>query len=194
MGTQEQEMSIYLTEEEYLIQELKAEFKSEYDNGKVVAMAGAKDEHNLIVSNLIYELNKCARGNNCLVYPSDMLLKLKHCNTFVYPDVMMVCDKKQIEKKAKNGSDALLNPTVIVEVLSKSTRRRDEVVKRDCYLELKGVKQYILVDSLKKDITMYSKNNQEEWVIKKYKSENDTIEVENCAISISDIYRNIEFS
>lgn len=193
MGTQEQEAPIYLTEEEYLIQEAKAEYKSEYYNGKVVAMAGAQDEHNLIVANLLRVLGNCAVENNCIVYPSDMLLKLAHCNMFVYPDVMMVCKKRQIEKKSKNGLDALLNPSVIVEVISKSTRHKDQVVKRDCYLELKSLKQYILVDSQKKDITIYSKNKEKEWVIKKYKPENDTIKVENCIISISDIYRNIEF-
>lgn len=193
MGTQEEELPIYLTEEEYLIQELKAEFKSEYDNGKVVAMAGAQDEHNLIVANLLRVLGNCAVENDCIVYPSDMLLKLAHCKKYVYPDVMMVCKKRQLEKKSKNGLDALLNPTILVEVISKSTRHKDQVVKRDCYLELKGLKQYILVDSQKKDITIYSKNKEKEWVIKKYKVENETIKVENCMISISDIYRNIEF-
>ena len=195
MGTQEQEVPIYLTEEEYLIQELKAESKSEYYDGKVVAMAGAQDEHNLIVVNLIYELSKCTRENstNCVVYANDMLLKLAHCNMFVYPDVMVVCKKRQIEKKSRNGLDALLNPSVIVEVISKSTKHKDQVTKRDCYLELKSLKQYILVDSQKKDIIIYSKNKDKEWVIKKYKPENDTIKVENCIITISDIYRNVEF-
>ncbi len=193
MGTQQQELPVYLTEEEYLIQELKAEFKSEYYKGKVVAMAGAQDEHNIIVSNLIRVLGNCVIEKNCIVYPSDMLLKLKHCDIFVYPDVMVACEKRQVERKAKNGLDALLNPTVIVEVLSKSTRHRDQVIKRDCYLELKGLKQYILVDSLKKDITIYSKNKDKEWVIKKYKPENESIQVEKCKIAISDIYRNVEF-
>ena len=195
MGRQEQAAPIYLTEEEYLIQEAKAEYKSEYYNGKIVAMAGAQDEHNLIVINLVYELSKCTRekSTNCIVYANDMLLKIAHCDMFVYPNVMMVCEKRQIEKKVKNGLDALINPSVIIEVLSKTTRHKDQATKRDCYLELKSLKQYVLVDSKKKDITIYSKNKDREWVIKKYKPENETIKIEDCKILISDIYKNVEF-
>lgn len=199
MGTQEAPK--FISEKDYLIGEANAETKSEYDNGVLVAMAGAQTEHNLIVANVIYELSKCAREKGCDVFPSDMLLKLASCKRYVYPDVMMVCGKKIIKRKEQNGMDVLLNPTIIVEVSSPSTEQDDQIEKRDCYFELKSLKQYVLIDSQKKSVWVYTRNGSDskEWILTKYKDEKEQekekdqkIKLENCTIKMSEIYRSTE--
>jgi Uma2 family endonuclease len=194
MGTQEAPK--FISEEEYLIGEANAETKSEYDNGVLVAMAGAQTEHNLIVANVIYELSKCAREKGCDVFPSDMLLKLASCKRYVYPDVMMVCGKKRIKRKEQNGMDVLLNPTVIVEVSLPSTEQDDQIKKRDCYFELQSLKQYVLIDSQKKSVWVYTRNgsDSDDWLLTKYKDETEPkpVKLENCTLKLSEIYRSTE--
>ena len=200
MGTQEAPQ--FISEEEYLIAEAKAKTKSEYKKGVVVAMAGAQTEHNLIVANMIRLLGNCAIEKGCDVFPSDMLLKLTKCDRYVYPDVMMVCEKKRIKKKERNGLDVLLNPTLIVEVSSPSTEYDDQVEKRDCYFEVKSLKQYVLIDSQKKSVWVYTRNgsDSDKWLLKKYKDETEKdsqketkpVKLENCKIQLSEIYRSTE--
>ncbi len=200
MGTQEAPK--FISESDYLIGEANAETKSEYDNGVLVAMAGAQTEHNLIVSNMIRLLGNCAVEKGCDVFPSDMLLKLSSCKRYVYPDVMMVCGKKIIKRKEQNGMDVLLNPTVIVEVSSPSTEQDDQIKKRDCYFELKSLKQYVLIDSQKKSVWVYTRNgsDSDDWLLTKYKDETEKeskkepkpVKLENCTLKLSEIYRSTE--
>jgi Uma2 family endonuclease len=192
MGTQEAPK--FISESEYLINEATAEIKSQYDNGVVTAMVGAQTEHNYIVANVIYEFGKCAREKDCVVFPSDMVLSLPKCKRYVYPDVMMVCGKRIIKRKEKNGLDALYNPTIIVEVSSSSTEQDDQIGKRDCYFEIKSLKQYVLIDSQKKSVWVYTRNglDSEDWLLTKYKDESKEIKLENCNLKLSEMYRSTE--
>ncbi len=128
--------------EEYFQQAAQAEYKSEYHNGEVVAMAGASKNHNIIVSNLLFLMNRCLWDKNCQVYPSDMLLKLEKRNKYVYPDMMIVCKDEQNEEH--QGLGVLLNPVVIIEVLLPSTSKYDQSEKMRCYLIMPGYRFYIL--------------------------------------------------
>jgi Uma2 family endonuclease len=202
MGTGTEEASKFISESDYLINEATAEIKSQYDNGVVTAMAGAQTEHNYIVANMIRLLGNCAVEKDCVVFPSDMVLDLPKCKRYVYPDVMMVCGKRIIKRKEKNGLDALYNPTLIVEVSSPSTEQDDQIKKRDCYFELKSLKQYVLIDSQKKSVWVYTRNgsDSEDWLLTKYKDENEQndskedkkIKLKNCTIKMSEIYRSTE--
>jgi Uma2 family endonuclease len=192
MGTREVKKNI--SESDYLINEATAETKSQYNNGVVTAMVGAQTEHNYIVANMIRLLGNCAVEKNCVVFPSDMVLDLPNCNRYVYPDVMMVCGKRIIKRKEKNGLDALYNPTIIVEVSSPSTEQDDQVGKRDCYFEIKSLKQYVLIDSQEKSIWVYIRNgsDSDDWLLTKYIDETKEIKLENCNLKLSEIYRSTE--
>ncbi len=177
--------------EEYLEREAKAEYKSEYHGGEVLAMAVASEKHNTIVSNLIFLINRCIWDKDCKVYANDLLLKLEKCDKYVYPDVVLVCGEVQLEQH--KGIDALLNPMVVIEVLSESTQGYDGNEKMQCYFELTSLQQYILIDSKKMYIQDYQKTNSEDWLMKIVKNEQDKIKIQDCEISLEDIYRKVGF-
>jgi Uma2 family endonuclease len=179
--------------EEYLQNEAQAEVKSEYHNGEVVAMAGAQLSHNIVVSNLIRYLGNCLDGKNCLVLPSDMLLHLPDCEKFVYPDVMIVCGEVQLDKAKRQGLDVLLNPTVIIEVLSESTADYDRTEKLHCYLMLNSLQQYVLVDSEKVHISTYTRTTENDWLLHIEQNINESIHIHECNVALKDIYNKIGF-
>ncbi|WP_448529524.1 Uma2 family endonuclease [Raineya sp.] len=172
--------------EEYLEQEAKNHYKSEYHAGEVIAMAGASLTHNVIVANTITILNNCIKEKNCIVLPSDMLVKLSACEKYVYPDIVLLCGEQQIEKH--KGLDVLLNPTVIVEVLSVSTAHYDAHEKMECYFTLESLKEYWLIDSEKIAIKGYKKQNENDWHLHLSKNPDEKIQIGECEILIKDIY------
>src|ERR1700750_1609066 len=112
----------YLTPEEYLSIERKAEGRSEYLKGEMFAMVGASRAHNLIVTNLTRELSQQLKGKPCEVYPNDMRVRIPAMGLYTYPDVVVACGTPLFED---DHVDTLLNPTLIVEVLSESTESYD---------------------------------------------------------------------
>src|SRR5437763_4654499 len=112
----------YLSAEEYLAIERKAEYKSEYVDGVMYAMAGSSERHNLIAGNIITDLNIQLRTIPCKVYPSDLKVRVPDSRKFFYPDVSVVCGET---KFADDERDVILNPVLIVEVLSESTAAFD---------------------------------------------------------------------
>lgn len=180
---------ILLTEEEYLAQEVKAEFKSEYHAGEVVAMAGAQLPHNIIVSNLIFLLRICLEEKSCLVLPSDLLLKLPECEKFVYPDVMIVCDEPVLDEQKQQGLDVLLNPEVVIEVTSASTALLDRSEKMNCYLKLVSLQQYVLVDSEKIDVTIFTKNEQGDWLMTHKDNPSEKVMIQDCELLLEKVYQ-----
>src|ERR1051325_9459033 len=108
----------YLTPEEYLAIERNAEYKSEYIDGVMYAMAGGSERHNIIVANLIISVGVQLRGRPCRVYPSDLKVGVPNSSKFFYPDVSVVCGETRFVDDQK---DIILNPVVIAEVLSDST-------------------------------------------------------------------------
>ena len=112
----------YFTSEEYLAMEREAETKSEYHAGRIYALAGASESHVLIASNLVVSLGGQLRDKPCRVYASDMRVKVTSFGMYTYPDVVVVCGQARFEDTRR---DTLLNPTVIVEILSPSTEGYD---------------------------------------------------------------------
>src|SRR5439155_26498773 len=109
-----------LTPEQYLAIERKAEFKSEFYRGEMFAMAGGSEPPNAIKDNLIGELYARLKGSGCRSYSSDQRVKVSRTGLYTYPDIVIVCGKPELED-AKG--DTLLNPQVVIEVLSDSTEK-----------------------------------------------------------------------
>src|ERR1044072_3066163 len=105
----------YLSPEEYLAIERKAEYKSEYIDGVMYAMAGGSERHNIIVANLIISIGLQLRDRPCRVYPSDLKVRVPNSKKFFYPDVSAECGETKYDDEHK---DIVLNPVLIVEVLS----------------------------------------------------------------------------
>jgi Uma2 family endonuclease len=178
--------------EEYLAQEAVALYKSEYHAGEIIAMAGARLAHNQMVSNLIGELHYCLKNKNCSVLPSDILVQLLECDKFVYPDITIVCGKVELGER-RFGVDVLLNPTVIIEVLSESTELYDRSDKFRCYKTLPSVQQYVLVDSNKISVDSYERTPDNFWLLKSEEDEEKEIRIGDCNILLKDIYRKVGF-
>lgn len=182
-----------ISPEEYLEQEAKAKTKSEYRAGEVVAMSGAQLAHNRIVAALLQLIGNCLEDTNCEVFPSDMLLKLPECELFTYPDVMIVCEEVQLDDSKRQGLDVLLNPSVVIEVLSKSTADYDRGEKMRCYLTLASLQQYVLIDSESKEIFTYNRTEEDDWLLKIFKKESDHLKIGDCEIALKDIYKKVKF-
>ncbi|MGR8941633.1 MAG: Uma2 family endonuclease, partial [Gammaproteobacteria bacterium] len=138
MALQSPHEDIYLTEEEYLKSELVSEFKREYIDGQVYAMAGAGYNHNCISVNMTSKFALHLAGKPCTPFMADMKVRLG--KDYVYPDVVVDCSKM-------SGSDMFSeNPVLIVEVLSKSTRKTDTTVKLLRYINLPSLQEYVLIE------------------------------------------------
>ena len=140
------------TPEEYLALERQAQYKSEYYAGEIFAMAGASRWHNLIVANVIGELSLQLKGRPCTTYPSDMRVKISPTGLYAYPDVTVVCGDAQVEDTQQ---DTLLNPTLIVEVLSESTEAYDRGSKFAHYRKLASLLEYVLIAQTKSHVEHY---------------------------------------
>src|ERR1700682_3113589 len=132
----------YLSPEEYLALERKAEFKSEYMDGVVYALAGASKRHNLIVANIIITLGGQLKGRPCRVYPSDLKVKAPNAKRFFYPDVSVV---RGDDEFADDEQDVILNPMLIMEVSSESTAAFDRGKKFLSYQQITSLQEYLLV-------------------------------------------------
>ncbi len=186
------ETQTFISPETYLALEAQAEYKSEYRNGEIVAMAGAQLAHNQIVNNLIFLINRCLWDKDCQAFPSDLLLKMpERCNQYVYPDITIVCGEVKVEKY--KGLDVLLNPTVVIEILSSSTRTYDQSEKMECYLALESLRQYIMVDSEKIEVASYTQTAEKDWLYQTLKSDQHQIKINDCEINLDEIYRNVKF-
>ncbi len=131
-----------LTAEDYLAIEREAEYKSEFYNGEMFAMAGASRAHVIIVSNLVAELRQKLKHRACNVYSNDLRLRITATDLYTYPDVIVACGQQFF---ADDQKDTLLNPTLIIEVLSDSTKDYDRGGKFAHYRKLDSLQEYILV-------------------------------------------------
>jgi Uma2 family endonuclease len=182
----------FLSEEEYLELERKAEFKSEYYKGEIFAMAGAKRKHNAIVTALIATLYPLLKDKPCEVYPSDMKVRNKTDRFYTYPDVTVVCGKPEF---IDDEDDVLTNPQVIIEVLSKSTESYDRGGKFALYRNIPSVKEYILVSSDERKIESFHRQG-DEWVFRESTDRPGEIfrlQSMDVELALDAIYEKVEF-
>jgi len=151
----------YLSEKDYLVLERKASTKSEYYKGEVFAMSGASKEHNKIVASTIVEIGQHLKGKSCSIMPSDTRVYNPLNTLLTYPDVVVTCEE---EKYLDNEFDTLLNPTIIIEVLSKSTEDYDRGTKFAIYRSIPSLKHYVLFSSLQYLAEVYTRDG-DTWVL-----------------------------
>ena len=182
----------FLTEEQYLEIERKAEFKSEYFQGEMFAMAGAVEAHNLLVGNLITVFNVQLRARGCRSYPSDMRVQVGKARMCTYPDVSVVCDEPQF---LDNRRDNLLNPGLIVEVLSPSTEAYDRGRKFDHYKTIDSLKEYLLVSTDRIHADLYTRQ-ADGWLLNSADGPQDSLDLQSigCRLSLAELYAGIELA
>ena len=180
-----------LTPEEYLRMERAAELKSEYDDGVLLAMSGASPRHNLIVAGLIHSLMSRVR-KGCLVYPSDMRVRVLNPTRFFYPDVSVVCERSQF---ADDERDVLLNPLIVFEILSGGTENYDRGRKFLSYQEIVSLQEYVLVSQDAPLVERYRRET-DDWVYTKSEGLNAAVDLRaaGCELPLREIYTQVDFS
>ncbi|MEM9541374.1 MAG: Uma2 family endonuclease [Cyanobacteria bacterium P01_E01_bin.42] len=184
--------SKYYTPEEYLELEERADFKSEYLDGEIVPMAGATANHNFLTGKFHARALLALEDLNYAVFMSDMRLWLPSYRHYTYPDVMIV-DGEPIFTDEKQK--AIINPCVIIEILSGSTKDYDRVDKFKKYRSLPGFQEYILISQTDYSVEQYAKKEINRWLLTEYLNENDILKLEsvNFEISLQDLYKRVKF-
>ncbi len=179
-----------LTPEEYLAIERNAEFKSEYYAGEMFAMAGASRQHNIIVSNIIRVLGNQLLERDCNVYPSDMRIRIIKTGKYTYPDVAVACGEEKFEDEYK---DTLLNPLIIIEVLSESTEAYDRGKKFENYQHIDSLREYILVSQEPFRIEKYVRQNDKTWTYSEYHEAEEAIQLDTigCELFLKEVYAKV---
>ncbi len=175
-----------ITPEDYLAFERKAEEKHEFVDGIIYAMSGASREHNEITGNLFGELWTRFKKTPCRVYMNDMRVKINETD-YVYPDVVGLCDDIQLEDEQ---FDTLVNPALIIEVLSKSTQNYDKNKKMTLYQSLPTVQDYVLVSQDEYRVEHYQRKSQNQWLFTVLTEPQQILQLNsvNAEISLQDIY------
>ncbi|MBI5302493.1 MAG: Uma2 family endonuclease [Chloroflexi bacterium] len=176
------------TPAEYLAMEHAAESKSEYYNGKIFAMVGCTTDHSEIAGRLITVLNQQIDGKSkpCHVYTSDARLFVKRSGLFTYPDAIVVCGKIQY---AEQHNDTIMNPLLIVEVISESTRAYDRGAKFNFYKQIPSLQEYVVVESEQAHVEVYRRAG-DLWTVEMIEGLEASLKLAavECEIPLAQIY------
>lgn len=179
-----------LTVAEYLALEQKAAFRSEFFNGEMFAMAGSSPEHNEIKDNIIAELALQLRGSGCRTYSSDQRIKVDRTGLYTYPDIVIVCGKKEVDAIDPNS---ITNPRVVVEVLSPSTASYDRGTKFRHYQRVRSVQEVVLVSQDRVQVERYVRQTDESWLLTTFDDPTGDFSLESIGISVrlGEVYRDV---
>lgn len=178
--------------EEYLALEEPADYRSQFYNGEIFSMAGASRRHNTASMNTAGSLHFQLRNRPCEIYQNDMRVKVSP-DLYTYPDIVIVCGEPQIEKK---HGENLLNPLVIIEVLSPSTEKFDRGEKARPYRLMPSLEEYVLISQDAMHIEHFVRQNNGGWLLTELSAADDVLELPtiSCQVSLSDVYAKIDFS
>ena len=183
----------FLTPQEYLEIERKAEFRSECYQGEMFAMAGASETHTMLSDNIIVLLVPKLRGGPCRAYSQNMRVQVGNTGLYTYPDIVVGCG----ERKFLDGHrDTLLNPTLIIKVLSPSTEAYDRGKKFTHYRSIESLQEYVLVSQDHVQVERYRRQPNGEWSLAALDRPEDSVNFESlsCELRLSDIYEDVKFA
>lgn len=169
------------TIEEYLQMEEASEEKYEYYQGEIFAMSGAGVDHNIIAGNIYGEIKQMLKGRSCRPFNSDQRIHIPQNSLFTYPDISIVCG--EIMTLDDDGWN-ILNPAVIIEILSPSTKNYDRGGKFKLYRDIATLKEYILVDSESVGVEAFRVNDNGHWELEEYKNPDDKLLIKTLELSI----------
>jgi Uma2 family endonuclease len=182
----------FYTPEEYLELEEKADYKSEYRDGEIVSITGGTTNHNKIALNFAASLNLALDEQNYDIYIGDVRLWIPRYRQHTYPDVMVIEGQPVY---TGTSTTTVMNPLMIVEVLSKSTKNYEQGDKFLYYRSIPEFKEYILIEQSRYHVMQYAKTSESQWLLTEYESEDAVLELNsiNFQISLQDIYKRVNF-
>jgi len=180
----------FVAPEAYLDMDRQAAVKSEYCNGQIIAFVGASKSHNLIVANLVAGLHRQLLHRPCNVYPSDMRVQINQTGMYAYPDMVVTCASEQF---ADERQDILLNPIVLIEVLSESTAAYDRGDKFEHYRRIPSLREYLLVSQEPYRVDHYTRQNGTQWLLSELYDPEFRMQINSiqCELVLKDIYAKI---
>lgn len=178
-----------MTEEEYLRLERAAQYKSEFVDGEIFAMSGGSLWHSQLAVNWTVHLFIRLRGKDCRVFSSDARVRTTTSGSYVYPDVSVVCGGRVVS----GGDDILIDPKIVIEVLSPSTADYDRGKKFELYREIPFLQEYVLTHTDSPHIEHFARQADESWIFREYKSLESSLRLTSiqCDIGLADIYERI---
>ena len=181
-----------LSPEEYLSFERNADCRHTYYRGEIFAMGGASPAHNLIVTNTVRELSTQLKKTPCRVYANDMRVKVDSAGLYTYPDLVIVCGEQQFDDAQK---DTLLNPKVLIEVLSDSTEAYDRGEKFELYRSLASLTEYMLISQNKPHIDHYVRQADNHWLLSAAGGLDARIKLGaiSCELALSEVFDKVDF-
>ena len=181
-----------ITPQEYLIRERQASIKSEFYQGEIFAMGGGSANHSLIAANFVREAGNALRDKPGIVFNSDLRVQVQSTGLYTYPDATIVCGELLFDDDHR---DTLLNPTVIVEVLSDSTEKYDRGKKSNHYRQIASLKELILIAQDRSHVERFTRQPNGDWLFHEQKELTADFELKSLGISIaiSELYRGVKF-
>jgi Uma2 family endonuclease len=179
------------TPDEYLALERTADVKSEYLDGEIFAMAGASPRHALIVTNVAAELRAQLRRRPCAVFSTELRVRVAPDGLYTYPDVVVVCGPLQLHDETR---DTLTNPSVIVEVLSRSTQNSDRGEKFEQYRKLASLAEYVLIAQDRPHVELFARQADGSWVLSETNDPQQAIDLAaiGCRLELAEIYAKVD--
>lgn len=178
------------TIEEYLEMEKASTEKHEYFQGEIFAMSGAAFNHNLIFSNVFGHLYNKLKGSKCIPFGSDMRMNIPENTLFTYPDISIYCNEI---KHLSEDKDTILQPTIIIEILSPSTKNYDRGKKFNLYKDIPSLKEYITIDSASLSVEAHYINDEKNWLLTEHKQITDALTFVSMGLDLAlkDIYEHV---
>ena len=182
----------YVTPDEYLAAERLSEYRSEYLDGGVYPMTGASLNHGRIVVNVATELALQLRESDCDVLVTDMKVRLQESRRFFYPDVCVLCGAPRFHDDRR---DIILNPDLLIEVLSPSTEAFDRGAKFEAYQTIESLQEYVLVSQDKPRVEQFVRNGDGKWTYTATEGLESSVVLPSieCSLSLSAVYKRVEF-
>ncbi len=179
-----------MTVAEYLDLERKSETKSEFLNGEMFAMTGASLKHNRISGNVFATFHAQLRGKSCEAHTNDMRVRAHATDLFTYPDVVVVCGQPEMDD---DEADTLLNPKLIVEVLSKSTENYDRGTKFAHYRTIPSLTDYILIAQESVHVEHFTRQGDGRWLLSETDDPASVLDLPSigCRLALSDAYERV---
>ncbi|WP_167335423.1 Uma2 family endonuclease [Pedobacter kyungheensis] len=183
----------HYTVEEYLAMEKPSTVKHEYYQGEIFAMSGAGLNHNEIFSSIFGQLTIRLKGKPCRPYGSDMRMNIPENTLFTYPDISIYCNGL---KHSDVDEETFISPTVIIEILSPSTKNYDRGKKFNLYKDIPSLKEYIMIDSESISVEAYYINEAKNSTLKTHKDTAETLTFVSMGIDVAltDIYERVQFN
>lgn len=182
----------FISPEAYLNQEREAAYKSEYIDGQIYAMSGASRQHNRITFNVAGLLYAQLGSGRCEGFANDMRVRVNDDSLYTYPDVVVACGEARFESAAL---DTLLNPTLIIEVLSDSTEKFDRGKKFAHYQRIESLREYVLISQDEARIECFTRQADERWMLSKVEALGGVMPLESiaCTLPLAEVYARVQF-